>query len=113
MSLLVLVAGCVDTKQTNDPVSEGGAAVLNPGTLDPSLPDSTARPVLDCSGYPRVGEEPSIATQPEPVPVADAPLVGSGPYRWSNVTIKGGGFVSGIVFGTAAADSIYARTDVG
>ncbi|MET0412213.1 MAG: hypothetical protein ABW217_13005, partial [Polyangiaceae bacterium] len=118
VSLLVVVAGCVDTRQTEDPVSEGGAAVVNPGTLDPSLPDSPARPVLDCSGYPRVGEEPSTASRPEPLPLTDlpltdAPLVGSGPYRWSNVTIKGGGFVSGIVFGTAAADSIYARTDVG
>ena len=35
------------------------------------------------------------------------------PYRWENVVILGGGFVTGIVFSPAAKDIIYARTDVG
>jgi hypothetical protein len=34
-------------------------------------------------------------------------------YNWRNVTIKGGGFVSGIVFHPTAPDLMYARTDVG
>jgi photosystem II stability/assembly factor-like uncharacterized protein len=35
------------------------------------------------------------------------------PYRWKNVEILGGGFVSGIIFSPAKKDVIYARTDVG
>ena len=45
---------------------------------------------------------PEIATMPAAVP-----------YRWRNVTIRGGGFVSGIVFSTAQKGLVYARTDVG
>ncbi len=35
------------------------------------------------------------------------------PYHFSNVTILGGGFVSGVVFSPAKAGVAYARTDVG
>jgi xyloglucan-specific exo-beta-1,4-glucanase len=35
------------------------------------------------------------------------------PYVWKNVTILGGGFVTGIEFSPVAAGVIYARTDVG
>jgi hypothetical protein len=35
------------------------------------------------------------------------------PYTWNNVTIKGGGLVSGMIFSKAEADLLYARTDVG
>jgi hypothetical protein len=35
------------------------------------------------------------------------------PYRWRNVVIRGGGFVSGLVFSTAQKGLVYARTDVG
>lgn len=111
--LLGALAGCVDTRKT----SELEDAPPEPSD-DPALPGSPARPSADCSSYPRVGEEPSIGVAPSPAPGAageagvEEPLA-SGPYRWSNVTIKGGGFVTGIVFGTAAPDSIYARTDVG
>jgi photosystem II stability/assembly factor-like uncharacterized protein len=34
-------------------------------------------------------------------------------YIWKNVTIRGGGFVSGIVFSPAQKGLVYARTDVG
>ena len=34
-------------------------------------------------------------------------------YRWRNVAIVGGGFVTGIIFGPAEAGLIYARTDIG
>jgi photosystem II stability/assembly factor-like uncharacterized protein len=39
--------------------------------------------------------------------------VGSVTYNWKNVTILGGGFVSGIIFSPVEKDLIYARTDVG
>ncbi len=43
--------------------------------------------------------------------------VNSGPnavaYQWRNVTILGGGFVTGIIFSPIERDLIYARTDIG
>jgi photosystem II stability/assembly factor-like uncharacterized protein len=35
------------------------------------------------------------------------------PYAWKNVVIRGGGFVSGVVFSTAKKGLVYTRTDVG
>lgn len=35
------------------------------------------------------------------------------PYRWSNVAIRAGGFVTGIVFSPAKEGLVYVRTDVG
>jgi hypothetical protein len=34
-------------------------------------------------------------------------------YRWKNVVIRGGGFVSGVVFSTTQKGLVYVRTDVG
>jgi xyloglucan-specific exo-beta-1,4-glucanase len=106
--LLGVLAGCVDTRKSTELEGPPGEAIA-----DPALPGGPARPAADCSGYPRVGEEPSLTASPPPEPLPDDATPAPGPYRWSNVTIKGGGFVTGIVFGTAAPDSIYARTDVG
>ena len=34
-------------------------------------------------------------------------------YTWKNVTVKGGGFICGIVFNTTQKDLAYIRTDIG
>jgi hypothetical protein len=49
----------------------------------------------------------------DPVPAELSDPTPTGPYQWQNVVIKGGGFVSGIVFSRAVPNLIYARTDVG
>ncbi len=35
------------------------------------------------------------------------------PYRWKNVQIRGGGFVTGVVYSDTEEGLLYARTDVG
>ena len=55
----------------------------------------------------KVADEPSTARQSGPQG-PDAV-----PYKWRNVTILGGGFVTGVVFSTIERDLIYARTDIG
>jgi hypothetical protein len=120
---LALVA-CVDTRESaargvaGDGTPSAPAAPdpnLPPSSGDPGLPENTPGPVADCGDYPASSGQPPAAAAPmsEPVP-GDAVQPGvTGPYSWSNVTIKGGGFVSGIVFSTAAPNLVYARTDVG
>jgi len=50
------------------------------------------------------------------VPLAEAgpPTDAAGtPYKWKNVVVLGGGFVTGVIFSPAKKDLFYARTDVG
>jgi photosystem II stability/assembly factor-like uncharacterized protein len=54
----------------------------------------------------------SLDAQTVPLP-AITKMPPSVPYRWRNVVIKGGGFVSGLVFSTTRKGLFYARTDVG
>jgi photosystem II stability/assembly factor-like uncharacterized protein len=52
--------------------------------------------------------------KPGQAPAAGAlGLKGTVPYKWKNVVVLGGGFVSGIVFSRVEKDLVYARTDVG
>lgn len=44
---------------------------------------------------------------------AEAQRLTSAPYSWHNVVIRGGGFVTGVVFHPRQKGLIYARTDVG
>jgi hypothetical protein len=52
------------------------------------------------------------AAQTPPLPPITQPPP-STPYVWHNVVIRGGGFVSGLVFSGAEKGLVYARTDVG
>lgn len=45
--------------------------------------------------------------------VASAQSPASVPYEWRNVTIRGGGFVTGLLFHPREKNLLYARTDVG
>lgn len=48
-----------------------------------------------------------------PQPASASPEHGSGRYRWRNVEIVGGGFVTGIVHHPAQRGLVYVRTDIG
>ena len=64
-------------------------------------------------------QAPAPAAPPAPAPTVapSTPLPATSsdgtPYNWKNVTILGGGFVTGVVFSPAKANVVYARTDVG
>ncbi|HEX6765040.1 MAG TPA: xyloglucanase, partial [Polyangiaceae bacterium] len=53
------------------------------------------------------------AAAPKPAPAPEPSTAETGPYVWKSVPLLGGGFVTGIVFGTAERDVVYARTDIG
>lgn len=42
-----------------------------------------------------------------------SPTPSSQPYRWRNVSIVGGGFISGLLYHPNKRDVLYARTDIG
>jgi hypothetical protein len=76
-------------------------------------PSSPSRPGSDEDPPSTDVPEPIEIDRTDPVPADVRDPSPSGPYTWQNVVIKGGGFVSGIVFSPAAPNVIYARTDVG
>ncbi len=55
----------------------------------------------------------AIAAVPATLTGQGSGRIPSQPYRWKNVQIVGGGFVSGIVFHPTAQGVRYARTDIG
>ncbi|MFZ5895826.1 MAG: carbohydrate-binding protein [Myxococcota bacterium] len=84
--------------------------------------DLRGRVMNFCAGLVVVSCAPQAVNSPEPIhsvklPAADAKLPPTSsqgtPYAFRNVTILGGGFVSGIVFSPAKSGVAYARTDVG
>ncbi len=78
-----------------------------------------ARPPGDASASADARPQPATCqANPADAAVADATIPSgdaatTGPYRWKNVVIKGGGFVSGIVMSPALRGLAFARTDVG
>jgi len=55
---------------------------------------------------------PAAPTLAEVPPGAPTQADGT-PYDWKNVAIRGGGFVTGVVFSPVKGGPVYARTDVG
>jgi photosystem II stability/assembly factor-like uncharacterized protein len=72
--------------------------------------------LVACGGTPAGagGNALTPAAGAVPVPEAGPPTSDAGtPYKWDNVVILGGGFVTGTIFSPAKKDLFYARTDVG
>jgi hypothetical protein len=123
--LALLASACVDTTKPTESLgmpavpgavsSSGGQGSLAPTPPGEGTPNVLAPPraSADCSGYPRSGAEFTLDAALDSDPAGPVEESSTGPYRWDNVTILGGGFVSGIVFSQAAPNLIYARTDVG
>jgi len=82
--------GCVETGNSNK--SSSGGQVSQGG-------DSTA--AGGCSATTDTATDGMAGT------------TSTGPYSWKSVTIRGGGFVDGIIFSTAKPDVVFARTDMG
>ena len=72
--------------------------------------------VCSCLAEPGGQAPGAVAAVAAPAPAAAASNGAppkSVPYKWKNVVILGGGFVSGILFSPVEKDLVYARTDVG
>ncbi len=91
---------------TRASITEALLSSLVVSCVDTSEPDRAGPGLLD-------EPEPIVLIDTEPVPDALRQRAPSGPYEWRNVTIKGGGFVTGIVFSSAVPNLVYSRTDVG
>jgi hypothetical protein len=95
--------GCVNTSKTNDSGTGGRA-----GTISTAGNSGVAASV---SSSVSTGGRPAL-----PIDTATDGQAGTGttgPYVWKSVTIRGGGFVDGIIFSQLEPDLIYARTDMG
>jgi hypothetical protein len=90
------------------------AVLIAAACVDSAPPASAVAPRVD-SGVPAVAIPDAAADSlPGPDPCTDVPAAApAGAYAWNNVSILGGGFVSGIEFSHVQQDLIYARTDVG
>ena len=66
--------------------------------------------VSSCLTPPPRGAEDAATAQSA---TDSAASVESVPYSWKSVVIKGGGFVTGLVFSRVKAGILYARTDIG
>ncbi|HLL64176.1 MAG TPA: RICIN domain-containing protein [Micromonosporaceae bacterium] len=67
------------------------------------------------TGGPTTGTPPT-GTPPTGGPPTGGPVdppAANGPYRWRNVEMIGGGFVTGIIYNQKHRDVLYARTDMG
>jgi hypothetical protein len=88
------------------------AALATAACSGGSSSDGEDRPGAGGTDAPAVGTTPTgSGTGSGSGPGVEGPA--GGIYTWKNITIVGGGFVSGIVFSPAQQDVIYARTDVG
>jgi photosystem II stability/assembly factor-like uncharacterized protein len=91
------IAAALTTQSGCAPCTCREPAPLTPGTSAAAAPGQPAQAAAAGGGGAGAG----------------ATVAGTVKYKWRNVTVLGGGFVSGIVFSAIEKDLVYARTDVG
>ncbi|MBD1933253.1 MULTISPECIES: hypothetical protein [Cyanophyceae] len=67
--------------------------------------------MLGCSAS--SNQQPIVGADLVSTPIEPTSYVGANGYRWANVSIGGGGFVTGVYTHNAQKDLVYIRTDVG
>ncbi|HJX52269.1 MAG TPA: carbohydrate-binding protein [Polyangia bacterium] len=95
LPFLFMTASCVDTGQSATAGGIGGQSQGTGGVV------GTDDGIGGCPG------ETDTATD------GTAGTTGTGPYLWKSVTMRGGGFVDGIIYSSVEKDLTYARTDMG
>ena len=98
LPFLFMTASCVDTTHSAAAGGQVGIGGQSQGT----------------GGV--VGTNDSIGGCPGAIDTATDGTAGTtatGPYLWKSVTMRGGGFVDGIIYSPVEKDLIYARTDMG
>jgi hypothetical protein len=108
LPLLVTLGSCVETGNSNTQTASGGQVGIGGQT------QATGGGSAGAGGTSNV----STVVCPGEIDTATDGTAGSAstdkdPYRWKSVTIRGGGFVDGIIFSPIEPDLVYARTDMG
>ncbi|MEV7442556.1 RICIN domain-containing protein [Streptomyces sp. NPDC091204] len=95
-----------------DDVSGSDAVVLTSRRSGQVL-DVSGGSTADGAAVIQYGGHGSTNQQWKLVKTAESQAPGSGPYRWRNAQVVGGGYVTGLVFNAREKGLLYARTDMG
>ncbi|MET8523859.1 carbohydrate-binding protein [Nocardioides sp. NPDC004968] len=85
-------------------------AMVNGSAHDQQTSERSGK-VLDANGSSTADD--TRIQQRKLVKSAQPKTAGSGPYRWKNAQVVGGGYVTGLVFNPREKGLLYARTDMG
>jgi photosystem II stability/assembly factor-like uncharacterized protein len=106
-----------DTRKTKGPTTMATKAswVMPLALILPALAQAGCTTMCSCREPPATAATAataSVAATAQAAPTGGGP-VNSVAYKWKNVVVLGGGFVSGVIFSPIEKDLVYARTDVG
>jgi hypothetical protein len=91
---------CVETSGSNSGAT-GGRSGVSPSDGGAPTSDGGSSSGVNCGNAVDTANDGTAGT------------ASTGPYTWKSVTIRGGGFVDGIIFSPIQRDRVFARTDMG